>query len=188
MMHCIECMTADVAKQWREDNQRIQSGRFSWGMLSSRLLTAALCQLEHRLMQETILLLWEILSDETEDLIERLDWYRQTWFQLFWLSEHKFWNLFIFFVLICILRNSNKNNCWIAAKSAMEIRIKTIVDANWSQIKLNLLSRILAILLSVHIVLGWRAKKVAAVILYVWDVQRHELAIKAEKERKKQLT
>ena len=35
----------------------------------------------------------------------------------------------------------------------LEIRIQTIVDANWSQIKLNWLSSILAILLSVHIVL-----------------------------------
>ena len=61
---------------------------------------------------EKILLLRGILSDGTEDVIEMHDWYRQTWYKLFWIRNLK---IPMFFCL-------NK----------LEIWLQTFFDAKWS--------------------------------------------------------
>ena len=54
------------------------------------------------------LLLREILSDGTEDLIEMCDCYRQTWLQLFWI-----WNLkILMFICLNMLEIENKRQTW----------------------------------------------------------------------------
>ena len=58
------------------------------------------------------LLLREILSDGTEDLIELHDCYRQTWVQLFWIQNLKMP------ILFCL--------------NMLEIWIQTIFEAKWS--------------------------------------------------------
>ena len=82
-------------------DMQIHWGRFIRRMLPSRLVPAALYQHRHKQdashywrstrssIWEKNLLLREILSDGTEDIIEMHDCYRQTWVQLFWTQNLK---------------------------------------------------------------------------------------------------
>ena len=72
----------------------------------------SLVRKQKELNVEKNLLLREILSDGTEDLIELHDCYRQTWVQLFWIQYLK---MPIFFCL-----------------DMLEIWIQTIFEAQWS--------------------------------------------------------
>ena len=120
-MIVIQCITANFAQimTWRFTGEDLAEENFPSGCCLQHYANTDTSKMQLTIEEakgaqswEKNLLLREILSDGTEDLIELHDCYRQIWVQLFWTQNLK---MPIFFCL-----------------NMLEIWTQTIFEAKWS--------------------------------------------------------